>query len=162
VTTLLLPTDVHGAESDFRAVGFSFAPPYSENPQWRMTTLPRAWQAKGQREREPLYIVDELLRRRAVVVYIPHGQGQTFMRLTSLREYLDECVGTGTPVHSCEQWATPEDIRSLAVYEAAHALSLSIDLTRQGAFKEASRRAARAAGWTSLAERFAPELGVAA
>jgi hypothetical protein len=64
-----LPSDAHGREADFVALGFTFGEPHQHDPMFRPATLPEGWTREGSEHAMWSYLVDEKGRQRVGIFY---------------------------------------------------------------------------------------------
>lgn len=64
-----LPTDTHGTDDAFIALGFTFGEPHAGDPLFRPATLPEGWSKQGSDHAMHSYVVDDKGRRRVNIFY---------------------------------------------------------------------------------------------
>lgn len=116
VASQSLPTDTHGTDREFEALGFVFGEPDPRDPMFRPTTLPAGWSKRGSDHDMWSYVVDEHGRDRVSVFYKAAFYDRcAHMSLVSVGGYLSACVYEGWPVVADEVWATPAAVREAAL-----------------------------------------------
>lgn len=88
-----LPTDAHGRDADFEALGFTFGAPHSGDPLFRPATLPEGWRREGSGHAMWSYIVDNKGRQRVSIFYkAAFYDRKAFMSLVSPMSRLADLI----------------------------------------------------------------------
>jgi hypothetical protein len=112
VAASVLPTDTQRTDSEFEAVGFTFGEPAEGDPMFRQATLPAGWSRQGSDHDMWSYVVDELGRRRVSVFYKAAWYDRSaHMHLTSVGNYVSECIYEDKPIVGDDAWATVSAVR---------------------------------------------------
>lgn len=112
-----LPADMRDPRADFEALGFTFGEPDARDRLFIPATLPEGWRREGSDHAMWSYIVDPQGRRRVSVFYkAAFYDRDAFMRINTVRGYVNERVYDGKEIVTDDAWATPA-----AVAEAARA-----------------------------------------
>ena len=64
-----LPTDTHGTDDAFTALGFTFGEPDAGDPMFRPATLPEGWTRQGSDHAMWSYLLDDKGRKRVSIFY---------------------------------------------------------------------------------------------
>lgn len=164
VASRMLPTDTHGTDAEFEALGFVFGESDPGDPMFRPTTLPEGWSKRGSDHDMWSYVVDEHGRNRVSVFYkAAFYDRHAHMSLNTVYGYLRSCVYDNKPVVGDEKWATPAALRKAAL-DAAESAREAVELYQsraQGANPDeyAIERLAEVrseiARYTAIAEQYA-------
>lgn len=121
VVTGQLPARLQGgSQQDFEALGFSFGDMNPGDPLFRSAALPPGWRKVPSDHDLYTYIIDQLGRRRVVVMYkAAFYDREAFMALVSLREYVVGAARAGSQIVTDDDWATSSAVAAELRNEAA-------------------------------------------
>lgn len=106
----IIPTEINGGtEQDLTAIGFVLGPVVKADPLFREATLPAGWKRVGTGHAMWTHLVDEHGRERVAMFYkAAYYDRSAFLRVNTLRAYVDSLAsGKGVLVLD-DTWATPE------------------------------------------------------
>lgn len=102
-----LPSDLKGDRAEWEALGFTFGEPDPDDPLFMPATLPEGWKREPADHDMWSYVTDQHGRHRAEVFYkAAFYDRRAFMRLASLRSYVQAHVEEGKPLLTDGEWAT--------------------------------------------------------
>jgi hypothetical protein len=106
-----LPTDYKGDRAEWEALGFTFGDPDPDDPLFMPATLPSGWKREGSDHAMWSHLIDGLGRQRAAIFYkAAHYDRSAFMRLVTVRGYVDAAIAGRAKLLCDGSWATRDAV----------------------------------------------------
>ena len=115
-----LPSEFKGDRAEWEALGFTFGDPDPDDPLFMPATLPEGWKRNPSDHDMWSYVTDQHGRQRVEVFYKgAFYDRRAFMRLASLRSYVQAHVEGGKPLLVDGEWATRDAVTAAMLEHVA-------------------------------------------